>query len=132
FVVYDSDSQCVYMQESDVPVYTESDLVATVETVTNISCTGAADGSVDATVSGYGGANVGWEVFTNITNIPTGHNGTVTGAIGGPESLTINGLSPGEFYILFTEEDGCVVASESFIIEQSPRLLEITANSPVN
>src|SRR5690606_22922383 len=105
---------------------------ATVDTVTDISCTGAADGRVDATVSGYWWTNVGLEVFTNITNITTGHNGTITGAIGGPESLTINGLSPGEFYILFTEEDGCVVASESFIIEQSPRLLEITANSPVN
>src|SRR5690606_1246828 len=132
FIVYDSDTDCVYIQEATVPVYTESNLVPSIDTVTDITCTGATDGQVDITISGYDGSSVDYEVFTTVTHTAIGVTGTITGPVGGSVSEIIPGLSPGEFYILFTEEDGCVIASDPFVIQQSPRLLELTASSPEN
>ncbi|CAN0200533.1 unnamed protein product, partial [Laminaria digitata] len=44
---------------------------------------------------------------------------------------TALGIDPGEFYILFTEDNGpntnCVMASDSFLIQQAPTPLDITA-----
>src|SRR5690606_16348985 len=132
FIVYDSDTDCVYIQEATVPVYTESTLISSIDEVTDITCTGAADGHVDIMISNYDGSSVDYEVFTTVTHTAIGVTGTITGPVGGTVSDNIPGLSPGEFYILFTEEDGCVIASDPFVIQQSPRLLEITANSPTN
>ncbi|WP_421823969.1 T9SS type B sorting domain-containing protein [Flagellimonas oceanensis] len=136
FIVFDTDTNCEYVQEATVPVATNSTLVPTIDASTDISCTGAADGSVDFTVSGYGGNNINYEIFYNVTNVSTGISGTISGAVGGPETDTAAGLSPGEYYILFEEADGpnagCVIASDSFLIEQAPTLLEISADSPTN
>ncbi|WP_108425108.1 T9SS type B sorting domain-containing protein [Flagellimonas amoyensis] len=136
FIVYDDDTECEYLQEATVPVSTSSTLGSTIDVVTDITCTGSADGSVVFTVSGYGGSNVNYEIFYATTNIATGITGTISGVVGGPETDTAAGLSPGEYYILYEEADGpnagCVSASDFFVIEQSPDLLEVTADSPTN
>nr|WP_299386183.1 T9SS type B sorting domain-containing protein [Allomuricauda sp.] len=133
FIVHDSDTNCEYMQEATVPVSATSSLAATIDATTNITCTGSADGIVDVTVSGYGGTDLSYEVFASNTNITTGITGNIAGAVGGPESETISGLSPGEFYILFTETNGpnagCVMASPPFVIQQAPQLLDVTATA---
>ena len=134
FIVYDSDTGCEYIQEATVPVDTNSSLTSTIDATTNISCFGAVDGAVDFTYSGYGGTQVNYEIYTQTTNIATGITGSSTVVIAGTsQSSTLSGLAPGEYYILFEEVDGpnagCVNASDSFVIEQSPALLEITATS---
>ncbi|TQO38932.1 gliding motility-associated-like protein [Arenibacter algicola] len=134
FVVYDTDTGCEFTQEATVPVSTSSTLLSTVDATTNVSCFGAVDGSVDFTYSGYGGTQVDYEIYTQTTNISTGITGSSTVVIAGTsQSRTLSGLAPGEYYILFEEVNGpnagCVNASDSFVIEQSPALLEITATS---
>ncbi|GBF18546.1 hypothetical protein C21_00704 [Arenibacter sp. NBRC 103722] len=134
FIVYDSDTGCEYIQEATVPVDTNSSLTSTIDATTNISCFGAVDGSVDFTYSGYGGTQVNYEIYTQTTNNATGITGSSSVLIAGTsQSRTLSGLAPGEYYILFEEVNGpnagCVNASDSFVIEQSPALLEITATS---
>ncbi|AEM70362.1 conserved repeat domain protein [Allomuricauda ruestringensis DSM 13258] len=132
FIVYDEDTECEYLQEATVPVSTTSSLDSSIDTVTDITCTGAADGSVDFTVWDYVGTNVNYEIFYYTTNTATGITGTISGTVGGPETDTATGLSPGEYYILYEDENGCVSASDSFVIQQSPTLLEVIAESPTN
>ncbi|MCL6274248.1 T9SS type B sorting domain-containing protein [Muricauda sp. 2012CJ35-5] len=133
FIVHDSDTNCEYVQEATVPVSSTSALAATIDATTNITCTGAADGIVDFTVSGYGGSDVSYEIFAAVTNTTTGITGTISGVVGGPETDTATGLAPGEFYILFTETNGpntgCVMASPPFVIEQAPIPLDVSATS---
>ncbi|MCR9226363.1 MAG: T9SS type B sorting domain-containing protein [Flavobacteriaceae bacterium] len=136
FIVFDTDTNCEYIQEATVPVATDSNLASTIDASTDITCTGAADGTVEFTVRDYGGNNVNYEIFYTNTHTTTGITGTISGAVGGPETDTATGLSPGEYYILYEEGDGpnagCVVASDEFLIEQAPTLLQLTADSPTN
>ncbi|CAN0472064.1 unnamed protein product, partial [Laminaria digitata] len=76
FVVHDTDTNCEYVQEATVPVSTTSNLASTIDTTTNITCTGSADGTVEFTISGYGGTDVSYEIFALNTNISTGITGT--------------------------------------------------------
>ncbi len=136
FVVHDDDTNCEYIQEATVPVASTSTLASTIDATTAITCTGAADGTVDFTVSGYGGSDVDYELFVATTNVTTGTTGSISGAVGGPESDAITGIAPGEYYILFTETNGpntgCVMASDTFVILQAPTLLDLNVASPVN
>jgi len=133
FIVYDSDTGCEYIQEATVPVATNSTLTSTVDATTNVSCFGSVDGAVDFTINGYTATQVDYEIYTFVTNNNTGLTGSATGLTGTPYSDSMAGLIPGEYYILFTEVDGsnpgCVNASDPFVIQQSPALLEITATS---
>ncbi|MEM7485308.1 MAG: T9SS type B sorting domain-containing protein [Bacteroidota bacterium] len=133
FIVHDTDTNCEYVQEATVPVLTSSTLVSNIDATTNVTCTGSADGTVEFTVSGYGGSNVSYEIFAAGTNATTTITGTISGAVGGPETDTATGIGPGEFYILFTETGGpnvgCVMASDPFVILQAPTLLDITATA---
>ncbi|QLG45278.1 T9SS type B sorting domain-containing protein [Costertonia aggregata] len=136
FVVHDTDTNCEYIQEATVPVSTTSTLSSVIDATSNITCFGSTDGTVEFTISGYGGNNVGYEIFTSDTNVSTGITGSISGAVGGPETDTANSIAPGDFYILFTEIDGpnagCVIASDEFTIQQAPTLLSVTATSPTN
>lgn len=136
FIVYDTDTNCEYIQEAIVPVLSSSTLNSTIDATTDVTCMGDADGTVNFTVSGYGATDVGYELFVATTNITTGASGNISGAVGGPESDTLSGIPPGTFYILFTEvggpNAGCVVASDPFVIQQAPSLLTVTAASPTN
>ncbi len=134
FVVYDDSSGCEYIQEATVPISTNSTLTAGIDTVTDIGCFGSMDGAVDFTFSGYGGTQVSYEVFILVTHSSTGITGGASGlSSGGSYSDSLAGLSPGEYYILFTEVDGanagCVYASSEFTVQQSPALLEIAASA---
>ncbi|MDE3742183.1 hypothetical protein PHU20_10035, partial [Maribacter sp. D37] len=133
FIVYDSDTGCEYIQEATVPIATNSTLTSSVDTVTNVSCFGSADGSVEFTFDGYGGTQVDYELFVSTTNTSTGISDSSTGLTGAATTETLSSIAPGEYYILFTEVDGtnagCVNTSDPFIIEQSSALLDITATA---
>lgn len=136
FIVYDTDTNCEYMQEATVPVSTSSNLNPIINNTTPITCFGSTDGKVEFTISGYDATTVNYEVFHYATNTTTGITGSITGAAGGPETNTAQNLPPGEFYILFTETDGlnsgCVNTSDIFVIEQAPTLLEVAATATKN
>ena len=136
FIVYDTDTGCEFIQEATVPVSSISTLASSINLTTDITCTGFSDGTVEFTISGYGGTDVGYELFIASTNVTTGITGSISGVSGGPETDIINGIPPGEYFILFTENSppnvGCVTASENFTIGQAPALLEVIANSPTN
>jgi gliding motility-associated-like protein len=136
FVVHDTSTNCEFVQKATVPVSSASNLNANIDNATAITCNGFADGMVEFTISGYDATTVHYEIFASVTNTSTGISGTITGPTGGPETETVNSLSPGEFYILFTETDGpnlgCVNTSPSFVIEQAPTLLIVTANATKN
>ena len=131
FIVHDDDTGCEFIQEATVPVAAQSNLTSTV-TPTDVTCNGAADGSVDFTVDNYdaGATSIDYEVFVATTNATTGITGTVTPLSGGVENGTVSPLAPGEYFILFTEvggaNNGCVIASDPFIIREAPDLLSFT------
>jgi len=132
FVVYDTDTSCEYTQEATVPVASSSTLNSTVDASTNVSCFGAADGTVEFTFDSYTGTQVDYEIFDAITHTSTGITGSSTAIIPGASTTrTLSGIAPGDYYILFTEVNGagCVSASDRFTIEQSPASLEITATA---
>lgn len=133
FLVYDDATGCEFIQQATVPVATTSNIVSTIDATQDITCTGAADGMATFTVSGYGGLDISYQLFTNITNVAIGTPTTISGGIGGPETATVTGIAPGEYYLLFTEVDGpntgCVVTSVPFLIQQAPALLEISATA---
>lgn len=136
FIVHDTDTNCEYMQEATVPVSTSSNLTSTIDGTTPITCFGSADGKVEFTISGYDATTVDYEIFHYATNTSTGITGSISGAVGGPETEIKDLLPPGEFYILFTEMDGtnagCVNTSDIFVIEQAPTLLEVSATATKN
>ncbi|NKI31229.1 T9SS type B sorting domain-containing protein [Croceivirga thetidis] len=136
FVVHDVSSGCEFNQEATVPVAATSTMAVTIDTIENVTCTGAADGSVDFTVSGHGGSDINYELFQFVTNVTTGITGSISGIVGGPETETLSALAPGEYYLLLEEANGpntgCVIASAPFTITQSPNLLQVTADSPQN
>ncbi|SDF28932.1 gliding motility-associated C-terminal domain-containing protein [Cellulophaga baltica] len=136
FIVHDASSGCEYYQEADVPVATSSTLTSTIDAVTAITCFGSADGIVAFTIDSYTATTVDYEIYSYATNTSLGITGNITGAAGGPETEIVMSLPPGKFYILFTEIDGtnagCVNASETFIVEQAPTLLEVTATATKN
>ncbi|SHI29690.1 SprB repeat-containing protein, partial [Arenibacter nanhaiticus] len=132
FVVYDTDTACEYTQEATVPVASSSSLISTVDAATNVSCFGAADGTVEFTFHSYTGTQVDFEIFNATTHTSTGISGSSTALIpGASRTETLSSIAPGDYYILFTEVNGagCVSASDTFIIEQSPASLEITATA---
>jgi gliding motility-associated-like protein len=88
---------------------------------------------LDFTFDGYGGTAVDYQLFVATTNIASGPPVSVTGLTGVPQSETITGLAPGEYYVLLTEVDGpnagCVYASPNFVVQQAPQLLAVTATT---
>ena len=134
FIVHDDDTGCEFTQEATVPVAAQSNLTSTVSP-NNVTCNGAADGSVDFTVDNYdaGATSINYEIFRSTTNVTTGVTGTVTPLSGGVEAGNASPLAPGEYFILFTEiggaNNGCVIASDSFLIQEAPTLLEVSATA---
>ncbi|MCC5654590.1 T9SS type B sorting domain-containing protein [Nostoc sp. XA013] len=134
FVVYDVVTQCYYFKSANLPIDSPSNLTATLDVVSNVSCTGSANGNVSFTFSNYdtGATQVNYEIFNAQSNTSTGITGSSTGLSGGP--ITVNNfgtLPPGNYYILFTEVGGaftgCTNASPAFAISQSTNLLQVSA-----
>ncbi|MBL4746356.1 MAG: T9SS type B sorting domain-containing protein [Flavobacteriaceae bacterium] len=139
FVVYDDSTKCTYIQEADKLINPISTLKSTIDTITDITCTGASDGRVDFTIFNYEATatQVDYQVFQTITINPIlGQSGSFIGLTGIPASDTLTGFAPGEYFIQYTEVDGgnpgCITTSEPFLIQQSPTLLEITASLTKN
>lgn len=134
FVVHDLITNCYFFEQSVTPINTPSNLIATLDVVNNVTCTGSATGNVSFTFSNYGATttSVSYEIFNSQSNVSTGITGTST-VTGSPVTVTNFGtLNPGIYYILFTEIggtlNGCTNATASFTISQSQNLLQVTAS----
>ncbi|MFS4415438.1 T9SS type B sorting domain-containing protein [Maribacter sp. 2307ULW6-5] len=139
FVVFDATTNCHYFEEAAAPINTPSAMTATLDEVNNVSCTGAADGDISFTFSGFDTAatEVQYEVFNRQSNVTTGHSGTAS--VNPPTSVSVNNfatLPPGEYYLLLTEvggpNNGCSVNGGEFTIRQSANLLDLDVSSPQN
>ena len=129
FVVFDNATNCYYFETADAPIDSPSNMTASLNEVSNVSCTGSADGSVSFTIDNYANdaSSIDYEIFNFQSNTSVGISGNVTvnpPAVG--TGVTVNDigpLPPGVYYILFTETDGtnqgCSIATEDFTIEEA-------------
>ena len=136
FIVYDQTTNCYYFETATGPVPTPSSITSSV-VPSNVRCTGETNGSVSFTFQGYSGTSVSYQIYTALNNQPVGAIGTSSGLTGLSE--TVNGfgaLTPGIYYILFTENDGpnagCTQTSDNFTISESAVLLSLTATVTSN
>ncbi len=134
FVVYDETTKCYYFKTASSSVVSLSNLTSTV-TPKNVTCKGSADGNVTFTFNNYTATSVTYTIYNSLTNtaVVPAVTGTMTGLTGLPVTIpTAGSLSPGTYYILFTENNGanagCTKASPTFTITESATLLNITAS----
>ena len=137
FAVYDHTSACHYFRQADVPSPSDSTLKPVMHPE-NVSCRGAADGKISFEFSDYhpSTTSVSYQLYHALTNLPNGMVGTSSGLTPG-QTVTVtdfrNDLTPGEYYIVFTQlggdpdVDGCRLASPVFTIEESAVALSVTA-----
>ena len=93
---------------------------------TNITCNGAADGTIDITVTGGGGSSNQFTYFYSWT--------TQDGSGLDPTAQDQNGLGPGTYTVVVTDINDCSI-TESYTITQSPPLtynLDSTKNITCN
>lgn len=137
FVVYDKDTNCYFLESANIPPLAAPSIEVSALTHHNISCTGANDGSIDFTVSGYdvGATGIHYEIFYSSSILSTGIYGTITPT---GTSTTLNNIGPldqGSYYIVVQEiggpNDGCKNASQQFSILESTIPLEVEANAIV-
>lgn len=133
FIVYDSGTNCYYFQTAPGPIPTPSVITSTIDP-NNVTCTGANDGSVSFTVDGYSGTSVSYQIYVALNAVPfvPVTTGTTTGLTGTPFTVNNFGsLPPGDYFILFTENDGpntaCTQTSAIFTISESAVLLSVNA-----
>ncbi|WP_433779616.1 T9SS type B sorting domain-containing protein [Flavobacterium anhuiense] len=141
FVVHDLTTNCYFLKSASGPISQASTLVGT-PAPQNVTCTGQGDGKVTFTVTGYDSTttSVEYQIFKDQSNVPvsgvmtepiSGTSFTKTYPATGPGTLT-----PGRYYIVFTEKggaiDGCKSASTVFEIKESALPLEMTASSIKN
>ncbi len=138
FVVFDNATRCYYFETAAAPIDSPSDLTSTLDLVSNVSCTGSADGSVSFTFDNYDPnvTQVDYEIFNFQSNLTTGITDFTTftppSAVVPISETDFGPLPPGVYYILFTEQGGsfpgCSVASETFTIEEASVQLVANAN----
>ncbi|MBD0822545.1 T9SS type B sorting domain-containing protein [Aestuariibaculum marinum] len=136
FVVHDKTTGCYFVKAADTPILSASPLTSVV-TPNNISCVGAADGSVTFTIDNFDSltTSVDYEIFRAYSNVSVIASTNVSVTPGTPETITApipGSLSIGQYYIVFTENgtgsfDGCESASEIFEIKESSVALEFQA-----
>lgn len=137
FVVFDNATRCYYFETADAPIDTPSNLTWSIDEVSNVTCTGIADGAVDFSIDNYASdaTSVSYEIFNFQSNITTGISGSTAvnpPAVGTGVSVTDLGpLAPGVYYILLTENggtyDGCPLATQEFTIEEAA--VQLVANA---
>ncbi|WP_264535629.1 T9SS type B sorting domain-containing protein [Flavobacterium sp. N1736] len=139
FIVYDESTNCYFFKQADTKTPTLSTLTSTV-TPANVTCIGAADGSVSFTFTKNFPTltTVSYQIYNSQTNqaVTPAITGTVPGLIGTVTSpvITAGPLAPGTYYILFTEvggsNPGCKNSSATFTITQS--VIPLKVNATVN
>ena len=142
FVVHDLTTDCYYFESAATPVNSPSSMTATLDAVSNVTCTGAADGNISFTFNNYDAAatDVSYEIFNAQSNVTTGFSGSSNVNPPAPStgvSITdFATLSPGVYYILFKEVggtyNGCSIGTPNFTISESSNLLTVAASSPKN
>ncbi|MCF8713629.1 T9SS type B sorting domain-containing protein [Joostella atrarenae] len=129
FIVHDANTGCEFVEEASVDVAANSSLVAIIDAQSNVTCVNGGDGSVTFTVdpSSTDATSINYEIYDNNNYTGTAITGSTTEGV----ATTQGGLAPGEYYIYFEEiggtNSGCSNASDTFIINESPRALELTA-----
>ncbi|GIQ58835.1 hypothetical protein Flavo103_19710 [Flavobacterium collinsii] len=140
YVVYDTASKCYYYETGAPAIPSNSTLTASNVVPQNVTCADVTDGKVSFSVTSiYSGAtNFTYEIFDALTHASTGVTGT--GTVAGTSTATFtspSALDLGFYYILIKEvgaspNKGCSIATTSFKIDKSARLLNITAKVDKN
>ncbi len=141
FVVHDMATDCYYVNTASAPIDPASTLTSTVEP-NNVSCLGAADGSVTFTIDNFDSTttSVDYTIYTAFDNQLVDGPNNVTVTFGVPETVTTptpGTLTPGQYYIVFTENgtgsfNGCNTASQVFEINESSVQLDLSVSVDQN
>ncbi len=107
-IVTNMDGSCPFVYSYTV---TEPDAIAiTMDASTNVTCNGAADGTISISVTGGTGAySYAWD------------NGMMTG--------DISGLAPGDYSVVVTDENNCTMAAGPYSITEPSALAVATDSS---
>ncbi|WP_228853099.1 T9SS type B sorting domain-containing protein [Aegicerativicinus sediminis] len=134
FEVIDSTGCSVFL-ETDV-LDSPSTIELTIDATSNIDCYGAADGSIDFTVSNFDSSvtQIDYDILNVLTNNPVpGFSGNITGNAGGPISATIGLLPPGDYILFVQEANGTMCSStEPFTIAQPAQAINLQEVSNIN
>ena len=135
----DNINHCTSYQEVVIP--SVSPISVNVDSTTNISCATVDDGTMTFTVDNYdlGVTSIDYAILNALTNTPVVGAGTYAGTIGpgpagGPQSLTVNDIPPGD-YILFVEESSlpsCSTTTTFRILEPTPVALSLISQTAAN
>lgn len=132
FIVHDLTTGCYYFEQSATTIPTNSTMVVNPLVANNVTCIGAADGSVTFTVTGVGAgaASVNYTIYNAQTNLSTGLIGLIPAPF---PSTTAGPLAPGNYYIQLIENGGvnggCGIISSTFTISESSTPLAVTATA---
>lgn len=133
FVVYDTTTGCYYFEPATATIPTNSTMTVSSLVANNVTCIGAADGSVTFSLNGIGAGatSVSYVVYNASTNVATLTAGVIPAPFVFP--FTAGPLAPGNYYIQFTENGGvnggCGIVSNPFTISQSSTPLSVTASA---
>ncbi|MFS4455345.1 T9SS type B sorting domain-containing protein [Maribacter sp. 2304DJ31-5] len=135
----DNINLCTSFQEVIIPPL--STVSAVVDSTTDITCATADDGTMAFTVDNYdaGVTSIDWEILNALTNTAVIGAGTYTGTVGpgpagGPQSLTVNQIPPGDYVLLVREASApsCTATTTFRIIEPTPVALTLVSQTPAN
>jgi gliding motility-associated-like protein len=137
FVVHDLVTDCYYVKSADAAIDPASTLTSTVVPA-NVSCLGAADGSVTFTIDNFDNTttSVDYSIYSAFNNQLVDGPNSIAVTSGMPETVTTPNpgtLPPGQYYLVFTENgsgsfNGCETASQVFEILESPVALDLTVS----
>ncbi len=134
----DNINHCTSYQEVVIPPV--SSISVDVDSTTDISCATADDGTMTFTVDNYDPSVsiINYSILNALSNTavvgPGTYNGTIPGLTGGPQSLTVNNLPPGD-YIVFVEEStfpSCSTTETFRILEPTPVALNLVGQVAAN
>ena len=141
FVVHDLVTDCYFVKSADFAIDPASTLTSSV-LPNHVSCTGAANGSVTFTIDNFDSSttSVDYAIYSAFNNQLIDGPTNLPVTFGTPETVTtpnLGTLSPGQYYIVFTENgsgsfNGCETASQIFEILESPVPLDLIVSVSEN
>lgn len=133
FVIYDPITLCYYFKTATGVVDPITSLTS-VATAIPVACKNTTTGGVSISLNGTSASQVKYEIFFDNSDKTTNVSGTITMPTTVP--VEVRGLTPGKYYVKFTEVDGsstgCTSASLPFVVTESSVDLSVTAKSPKN